>query len=106
MIEKLKQMLDQGRDDVLVRFGLGNEYLKQGEYAQAIVHLRKALAHDPQYSVAWKLLGKALSAAGDDHAAAKAYEQGIVVAQHRGDAQAAKEMKVFLRRAKTRQSSQ
>jgi hypothetical protein len=38
---------------------------------------------------AWKLLGKALSEAGQPDEALAAYEQGIVVAEGRGDLQAA-----------------
>ena len=57
-----------------------------------------ALERDAQYSAAWKLLGKALAEAGDGPCAAEAYAQGIAVAEARGDVQAAKEMRVFLRR--------
>jgi predicted Zn-dependent protease len=53
---------------------------------------------DPAYSAAWKLLGKALSEAGQPGEALAAYEQGIVVAEARGDLQAAREMTVFARR--------
>ena len=49
-------------------------------------------------TAAWKLLGKALAEAGDGPGAATAYAQGIAVAEARGDVQAAKEMRVFLRR--------
>jgi hypothetical protein len=60
--------------------------------------LREAIAFDPHYSAAWKLLGRALAEGGDPAAAADACERGIAVARERGDEQAAKEMGVFLRR--------
>ena len=57
-----------------------------------------AVDRDPNYSAAWKALGKALVASGKDSAALAAYEKGIAVADARGDIQAAKEMGVFAKR--------
>lgn len=91
-------MLAQGRDDALLRYGLGSEYLKRAEFERAAEHLRIALAHAPDYSAAWKLLGQALAGAGDKAGAADAYSAGIKAAEGKGDLQAAREMKVFLRR--------
>jgi Tfp pilus assembly protein PilF len=98
LIERFEKMLENGQDNVLARFTLGSEYLKQGNHQQAIGHLRKALEFDPEYSVAWKLLGKALTAAGSEEEARASYRQGLVVAERRGDLQAVKEMRVFLKR--------
>ena len=97
-IADFESMLAQGRDNALLRFSLGNELLKQGESARAVEHLRHAVEHDPQYSAAWKLLGKALADSGALKEALAAYRQGIDVAEARGDKQAAKEMGVFARR--------
>ena len=97
-VERFEAMLAQGRDNALLRFSLGNEYLKESDAQRAAAHLRAAVAHDPGYSAAWKLLGKALSALGETAAAMDAYRAGIEAAQRKGDKQAAKEMGVFLRR--------
>ncbi len=97
-IERFENLLAQGRDDALLRYSLGNEYLKRGEPARAVPHLRQAVAHDPRYSAAWKLLGRALAQAAMPAEALEAYRQGAAVAEARGDVQAAKEMKVFARR--------
>ena len=91
-------MLAAGRDNALLRFSLGNAYLKQGDAINAAVHLRRAVEHDPNYSAAWKLLGKALTDAEVWDEALAAYRQGIAVAEARGDKQASKEMNVFARR--------
>ena len=91
-------MLAGGRDNALLRFSIGNEFLKQGDAAQAAEHLRRAVEFDPKYSAAWKLLGQALAATEDWNEALAAYRQGIAVAEARGDKQAAKEMAVFARR--------
>jgi predicted Zn-dependent protease len=92
------RMLAAGKDGALLRFSLGNEYLKAGDAATAAEHLQRAVEHDAGYTAAWKLLGKALAAAGRPDAAAAAYRAGIEVAQRKGDKQAEKEMTVFLRR--------
>ncbi len=97
-IANFEAMLAAGRDNALLRYSLGNEYLKQGDAAKAAEHLRRAVGHDPNYSAAWKLLGKALSEREAWNEALAAYRQGIAVAEARGDKQAAKEMAVFARR--------
>ena len=97
-LANLLKMLDAGRDGALLRFSLGNEYLKAGDAASAAGHLRAAVSHDPAYSAAWKLLGRALEASGAPDEALAAYREGIAVAERKGDKQAAKEMTVFARR--------
>ncbi|MBI2312807.1 MAG: tetratricopeptide repeat protein [Betaproteobacteria bacterium] len=97
-IQTLSKMLEAGKDNALLRFSLGSEYLKVGEAENAVSHLRRAVEHDPGYSAAWKLLGKALTEAGRLKEALEAYRRGIEVAEKKGDKQAAKEMEVFSRR--------
>ncbi len=98
MIENFEAMLAKGKDSALLRFSLGNEYMKVDDAARAISHLRAAVALDAHYSAAWKLLGKALAATDDVAGAIEAYEKGIAAADAKGDKQAAKEMGVFLKR--------
>jgi len=99
MIDNLEGMLARGQDNALLRYSLGSEYLKAGDCETAVAHLAQAVAQDPQYSAAWKLYGKALAAAGRDAEALTVFDQGIAVAEAKGDIQAAKEMKVFRKRA-------
>lgn len=98
MIEQFERMLASGQDNALLRFGLGNAYLKIGHPARAVEHLRAALAQDSRYSAAWKALGKALTETDQIDEAIKAYKEGIRVAEDKGDIQAAREMQVFLKR--------
>ena len=98
LIEKLEQLLAGGMDNALLRYGLGNEYLKAGQLDRAIEHFQKTVDHDPNYSAAWKQLGKALTSAGRNDDAIQAYENGLRAAEAKGDLQAAKEMTVFLKR--------
>lgn len=97
-IDQFEKMLAGGQDGALLRFSLGNEYLGAGQPEQAASHLRAAVEHDPAYSAAWKALGRALEQAADTAGAADAYRNGIAAAEQRGDKQASKEMRVFLRR--------
>ena len=97
-LDNLLKMLAAGRDDALLRFSLGNEYLKSAEPQAAAEHLKAAVRHDPAYSAAWKLLGRALESADALPEALAAYRDGIAVAERKGDKQAAREMTVFARR--------
>lgn len=93
-------MLEGGQDSALLRFTLGSAFLKKGDAAQAVMHLRMAVRQDPDYSAAWKIYGKALHELGDLETAQAAFESGIAAAERHGDVQAAKEMKVFLKRVR------
>ncbi len=97
MIENLEKLLDGPRDGAMLRFSLGNAWLDQ-DAGKAADYYRQALERDPNYSAAWKALGKTLAQTGQPADALEAYRQGIRVAEARGDLQAAKEMKVFARR--------
>jgi predicted Zn-dependent protease len=92
------KMLEGGKDGALLRYSLGNEYTKAGDPANAAIHLRRAVELDPEYTAAWKLLGRALADSGHSTEALAAYTSGIAVAGRRGDKQAMKEMQVFSRR--------
>ena len=97
-LASFQKMLAAGKDSALLRFSLGNEYLKIGHAELAAEHLAKAVALDPKYTAAWKLYGKALTAANRTDEALAAYQRGIAVAHAKGDKQAEKEMQVFARR--------
>lgn len=97
-LASFERMLATGKDSALLRFSLGNEYLKAGAADIAIGHLRQAVALDPNYTAAWKLLGRALADSGRADEALAVYQEGIAVAERKGDKQAGKEMRVFARR--------
>ncbi len=93
-----EQMLELGKDNALLRFTLGSAFFKQERFNEAIVHLRKAVEFTPDYTAAWKILGRSLDAAHQPEEAKIALEKGIAVAASKGDKQAEKEMSVFLKR--------
>ncbi len=100
IIDNLQTMLGKGQDSALLRYSIGNEYLKAADPSRASQHLAEAVRQDPKYSAAWKLYGKALASENRMNEAISAYEHGIAAAQENGDIQAVKEMRVFLKRAR------
>ena len=56
------------------------------------------MARDPNFSAAWKALGRALAEAGRGDEALEAWRNGIAAARVKGDRQAEKEMTVFSRK--------
>lgn len=97
-IEQLERLLASRPGSALLRFSLGCEYLTQKRYAVAADHLGRAVVLDPGYAAAWKLYGKALAATGATAEALEAFRHGIEAAEAKGDIQAVREMKVFLKR--------
>lgn len=98
MINNFENLLAKGQDNALLRYSLGNAYLQKQALPTAIEHFAKAVNYDPKYSAAWKSYGKALAENQQTNAAIAVYQQGIATAEENGDIQAAKEMKVFLKR--------
>ena len=98
MISQLEKLLGTPRDGALLRYSLGLEHAKAGNAERATEYLRQAVAKDPLYSAAWKMLGRTLSELRRDEEALEAYRQGIEAAKKKGDRQAEKEMTVFARR--------
>lgn len=106
LTDNLEKLLASGRDDPMLRFGLGSAYFAQKDFASAIVHLRACIEQDKEYSAAYKLLGKALFKEGELAEAEGAFEAGLPVAVAKGDKQAEKEIISFLRKIdRNRQSS-
>lgn len=86
------------------RLALARLLAREDRMPEAIIHLEKAVTQDPSYTAAWKELGRFRFSGGHLEAAISAWRQGIEVAQSRGDKQAEKEMRVFLRRAEKAQA--
>jgi Tfp pilus assembly protein PilF len=98
LLANLEALLAKGGDGAALRLALASRYLDAGDASAAVRHAEAAVHLDPEYSAAWKALGRALTAAGRNAEALAAYERGADVAERRGDRQAAKEMRVFGKR--------
>jgi Flp pilus assembly protein TadD len=97
-VNSLETMLESGQDTALLRFTLGNAFIRHEKFEEAVVHLARAVELDPGYSAAWKSYGKALAGLGKLDKAEEVYRRGIAIAHKKGDKQAAREMEVFLKR--------
>ena len=99
-VKSFLSMLENGTDNALLRYSLGNAYFTDAEYETAAKHLKVALEHEQKYSAAWKMLGRSFIELDLFTEAVDTLQQGIAIAAEKGDKQAEKEMSVFLRRAK------
>jgi Tfp pilus assembly protein PilF len=82
----LKQMIEQDANNSFARYGLGMEYVKSGEFAQAIAEFRTLLERDDSYSAAYFHGGQALEKLGRIDEARAMYEKGIEATTRTGDA--------------------
>jgi uncharacterized protein HemY len=98
-IASFKAMLARGQDNEMLRYTLGGACLDAEQYADAIEHLTQAVTLKPDYTAAWKLLGRAHAAAGDPSAAVIAFDHGLLAGEANGDKQGVKEIEVFRKRA-------
>jgi folate-binding protein YgfZ len=90
--EMFRQVLELDPDDAMGNFGLGELLVEEGRYAEAVDHLERALAADPNYSAALLALGRAHEGANDLVAACETYRRGVDVAAARGDLATANKM--------------
>lgn len=97
-LASFERMLASGKDSALLRYSIGNEYLKAHDWPAAVDALSHAVTLDPTYTAAWKLYAGALERVNRHADALDAYRRGIVAARQKGDRQAEKEMTVFARR--------
>lgn len=97
-LEPLQRMLGTARETPLLHMSLALALQQRDRPAEAIGHLRSAVAMDPDYPAAWRLLGLLLAGTGDRDAAREAFGRGLASAGKRGDKQLEKELQVRLRR--------
>jgi Tfp pilus assembly protein PilF len=81
----LKQMLAQDANNSFARYGLGMEYVKSGDFSQAVAEFRTLLDHDGNYAAAYFHGGQALEKLGRIDEARSFYEKGIEATTRTGD---------------------
>ena len=82
----LKQMVAENANNSFARYGLGMEYVKSGDFVQAIAEFRTLLERDDNYSAAYFHGGQALEKLGRIGEARAMYEKGVEVTTRNGDA--------------------
>lgn len=97
-IKQLEKLVKENPKNALMHYTLGIEYLRAGKDDKAITSLKKTINLEPEYSAAYRELGKALVKTNLREEAIEIFNKGIAVAEEKGDIQTAKEMRVFLKR--------
>ena len=98
-------MLKGGMDSPMLRLTLGTAFWQDKNHPKAIEHLLQAVGDKPDYSAAWKILGRAYLDHGQLAEAEHAFESGLAAAQQNGDKQSEKEIGVFSKRLAKMKSS-
>jgi predicted Zn-dependent protease len=98
-----RKLLEKDPGNPMVLYSVGNELFKEGRYGEARDHLRRAVENKPDYSVAYRMLGRAHYELHEDNEARSVFLKGKEVAQENGDLQTVKEIDVYLRRLQKRE---
>lgn len=73
------EMVKASPDSFFAHNNLGLQYLERGDLDEGIVHLKKALALDPNHAIAYNNLGVAYGRKGLSEEAAEAYRRAIQI---------------------------
>lgn len=97
-----RNLLERDPENPMILYSLGAELFKEGNYPEAREHLERAVKNKPDYSVAYRTLGRTLFEMREDEEARRIFERGREIAQENGDLQTVKEIDVFSRRLEKR----
>jgi tetratricopeptide (TPR) repeat protein len=92
----LKQMLAEDANNSFARYGLGMEYVKRGEFSQAVAEFRTLLERDENYAAAYFHGGQALEKLGRLGDARALYEKGVEATTRSGDSHTRAEIEAAL----------
>ena len=101
-----RKLLEKDPENPMILFSLGNELFKEGEYGEARTHLRRAIENKPDYSVAYRTLGRAHYELHENAEARRVFTEGREVAEKNGDLQTVREIDVFMRRLEKREAGE
>ena len=101
--DMFRKLLDRDPKNPMVLYSLGNELFKEERYGEARDQLQHAIENKPDYSVAYRMLGRAHYELREDAKAKDVFLKGKEVAAENGDLQTVKEIDVFLRRLHKRE---
>jgi uncharacterized protein HemY len=97
-----RKLLERDPNNPMILYSLGSELFREGSYPAARDHLRRAVENKPDYSVAYRMLGRTHYELHEDAEAREVFAKGREVATQNGDLQTVKEIDVFRRRLEKR----
>ena len=95
-IETLKQFIEANPSDCFARYGVAQEYVKQGENENALEEFNRIIEINPDYQAAYYHGGKAYEKLQRVDEARAIYQKGIEVATRSGDLHARGELEEAL----------
>ena len=104
--DMFRQLLEKDPDNPMILCSLGIELFKEGRYPEAREHLRRAIENKPDYSVAYRMLGRTHFELHENAEARRVFAKGREVAQVNGDLQTVREIDVFMRRLERREAGE
>jgi len=90
--EMFRRVLEIDPDDALAHFGIGELSIERERFTEAVDHLEKAIANDPNPSAAMLALGSAFEDLDEIERARDVYGRGIEIAAKKGDLSTAQKM--------------
>lgn len=99
-----RNLLEKDPGNPMILYSLGNELFKENNYPEAREYLERAVENKPDYSVAYRTLGRTLFEMHEDEEARRVFEKGREIARENGDLQTVKEIDVFSGRLEKRAS--
>ena len=88
--EMFRKLLERDPNNPMILYSLGNELFKEKKYSEAWTYLSQAIENKPDYSVAYRVLGRALYEVGENDEARRVFTEGREVARKNGDLQTVK----------------
>jgi uncharacterized protein HemY len=104
--QMFSKLLQKDPDNPMILCSLGIELFKEGRYSEAREHLRRAIQNKPDYSVAYRMLGRTHYELHENSEARRVFAKGREVARENGDLQTVREIDVFLRRLDKREAGE
>jgi len=83
-IESLLKMLEKNPNNSLGRYGLANEYFKQGQFENVIIELEKYFEVKEDEGAAYRLLAESYLNLGEKEKAIDSYKKGVEAANKYG----------------------
>ena len=95
-IERFKKVIELDPNDVLGYYSLGEAYLENGKYREAVEIFTKGLTVDSSHTSSYLGLGSAYQALGENEKAKEIFQKGIAIADSHGDLAPLKKMQARL----------